>query len=327
MKTTRPAKAALWLAIVGALAGIARGQAAPVKVDGDIPSYKTVSGISGNLSSVGSDTMNNLMALWGETFKKFYPNVNIQIEGKGSGTAIPALIAGAAQIGPMSRPPKDTEADLFEKKFGYKPLVIRTSVDALAIFLNKDNPLKSLSLAQADAIFSKSRRRNNPEITTWGQLGLTGEWAEKPISIYGRNSASGTYGFFKEHTLKNGDFKDEVKEQPGSAAVVQAVGQDKFAIGYSGIGYATSGVRAVPLVESTGGEAVEANAENAYSGAYPLARFLYVAVNKPPSKSMDPLTHEFLKLILSKEGQESVVKDGYFPIPAPLVKEDLKRVE
>jgi phosphate transport system substrate-binding protein len=327
MKTTGSWRTALALVACAALVGIAWGQAAPVKVDSDIPSYKTVGGVSGNLSSVGSDTMNNLMTLWAENFKKFYPNVNIQIEGKGSGTAIPALIAGAAQIGPMSRPPKETEADAFEKKFGYKPLVIRTSVDALAIFVNKDNPIKSLSLAQADAIFSKSRRRNNPEIRTWGQLGLTGEWAEKPISLYGRNSASGTYGFFKEHTLKNGDFRDEVKEQPGSAAVVQAVGQDQFAIGYSGIGYTTSGVRAVPLVESTGGEAVEATAENAYSGAYPLARFLYVVVNKAPSKSMDPLTREFLKLILSKEGQEVVVKDGYFPIPAPLVREDHKKVE
>ena len=327
MKTTRRFISALALTACAAFVGLAWGQAAPVKVDGDIASYKTVGGVSGNLSSVGSDTMNNLMTLWAENFKKFYPNVNIQIEGKGSGTAIPALIAGAAQIGPMSRGARDTGTDGFEKKFGYKPHVIRTSVDALAIFVNKDNPIKSLSLAQADAIFSKSRRRNNPEIKNWGQLGLTGEWAEKPISIYGRNSASGTYGFFKEHTLKNGDFKDEVKEQPGSAAVVQSVGQDQFAIGYSGIGYSTSGVRAVPLVESTGGEAVDASAENAYSGAYPLARFLFVVVNKAPSKSMDPLTREFLKLILSKEGQEVVVKDGYFPIPAPLVREDHKKVE
>ena len=153
--------------------------------------------------------------------------------------------------------------------------------------------------------------------TTWGQLGLTGEWAAKPISLYGRNSASGTYGFFKEHTLKNGDFKDSVKEQPGSASVVQGVTVDRFAMGYSGIGYATAGVRAVPLTEKDGGKCIEATADNAYSGAYPLARFLYVYVNKAPGKPLDPLMREFVKLMVSKEGQEAVVKDGYFPHPGP----------
>jgi phosphate transport system substrate-binding protein len=297
------------------------------QVDSGFPSYKPTSGVSGNLSSVGSDTMNNLMTLWSEQFAKFYPNVRVQIEGKGTSTAIPALIAGAAQIGPMSRPPKDTENDSFESKFGYKPTILRTSVDALAVFVNKDNPIKGLSLGQVDAIFSKSRRRGQKEIKTWGQLGLTGEWADKPISLYGRNSASGTYGFFKEHSLKNGDYKDEVKEQPGSASVVLAVTQDRYSIGYSGIGYATSGVRAVPLVEKDGTPFVEATQEKCYSGDYPLARFLLVAINKPPTRPLDPLVREFLKLVYSKEGQDVVVKDGYFPIPVPILAEELKKFE
>jgi len=228
----------------------------------------------------------------------------------------------------MSREMKGTETDQFEKKYGYKPTPIRTSVDALAIFVNKDNPIKCLTLAQADAVFSKSRRQGGKDdVTTWGQLGLTGEWASKPISLYGRNSASGTYGFFKEHTLKNGDFKDSVKEQPGSAAVVQGVTVDRFGAGYSGIGYATAGVRPVPLAEKEGGKCVEATADNAYSGSYPLARFLYVYVNKAPGKALDPLTREFVKLIVSKEGQEGVVKDGYFPIPATVAKEELTKVQ
>jgi len=299
-----------------------------VKLDPALPPYKVVSGVSGNLSSVGSDSLNNLMTLWAETFNKHYPNAKIQIEGKGSSTAPPALISGTAQLGPMSRAMKGTEVDQFEKKYGYKPTVIRTSVDALAVFVNKDNPIKCLSLNQVDAIFSKSRRSGYKEdVTTWGQLGLTGEWASKPLSLYGRNSASGTYGFFKEHTLKNGDYKDQVKEQPGSAAVVQGVTVDKFAIGYSGIGYATAGVRAVPLSEKDGGKCVEAEADNAYSGAYPLARFLYVYVNKAPGKPLDPLTLEFVKLVISKDGQEAVVKDGYFPIPASIAKEELAKVQ
>src|SRR5215510_1324581 len=259
---------ALWLAVAMVLGEMAMAQDG-VKLDPGLNSYKAVSGVSGNLSSVGSDTLNNLMTLWAETFSKFYPNVKIQIEGKGSTTAPPALIAGTAQLGPMSRPMRGTEIDQFEKKFGYKPTPIRTSVDALAVFVNKDNPIKCLSMSQVDAMFSKSRRAGAKEdVVTWGQLGLTGEWASKPISLYGRNSASGTYGFFKEHVMKNGDYKDEVKEQPGSAAVVQGVTVDRYGAGYSGIGYATSGVRPVPLAEKEGGKCFEADPDNAYAGTY-----------------------------------------------------------
>jgi phosphate transport system substrate-binding protein len=296
-------------------------------VDSALPSYKAVSGVSGSLSSAGSDTMNNLMTLWAELFNKSYPSVKVQVEGKGSSTAPTALIAGTAQFGAMSRPMKATEVDQFEKKFGYKPTEVRTSVDALAVFVNKDNPIKSLTLAQVDAIFSKSRRAGEKEdIKTWGQLGLTGEWASKPISLYGRNSASGTYGFFKEHALKNGDFKDDVKEQPGSASVVQSVTVDRFAIGYSGIGYATAGVRAVPLAEKADAKSFEATPANAYSGDYPLSRFLLLYVNKAPNKPFDPLTAEFLKLVLSREGQEIVVKDGYFPITSEIAKEETAKL-
>ena len=303
------------------------GASEALKVDPALPAYSAVSGVSGNLSSVGSDTLNNLMTLWAETFNKFYPNVKVQIEGKGSSTAPPALIAGTAQLGPMSREMKGTEVDQFEKKFGYKPAPIRVAVDALAVFVNKDNPVKCLALEQVDAVFSKSRRFGYKEdIKTWGQLGLTGDWANRPISLFGRNSASGTYGFFKEHTMKNGDFKNEVKEQPGSAAVVQGVTVDRFAIGYSGIGYTTAGVRAVPLAEKAGAACVEATAENAYDGRYPLARFLFVYINRAPGKAIDPLTREFVRLIQSKQGQEVVVKDGFFPIPASIAKEELAKL-
>src|SRR6266550_3840235 len=300
----------------------------PVKLDPALQPYKPTSGVSGNINSIGSDSLNNVMTLWAESFSKFYPNVKIQIEGKGSTTAPPALIAGTAQLGPMSRPMRGTEIDQFEKKFGYKPTPIRTSVDALAVFVNKDNPIKCLTIEQVDAIYSKSRRSGYKEdVKTWGQLGLTGDWADRPISLYGRNSASGTYGFFKEHALKNGDYKDEVKEQPGSASVVQGVTVDRYAIGYSGIGYATAGVRAVPLAEQDGATCITATAENAYAGTYPLARFLFVYVNRAPGKPLDPLTREFVKLILSKDGQEGVIKDGYFPIPASIAKEELNKIQ
>src|ERR671918_838915 len=309
------------------LLGLAGAVAAQVQIDPGLASYKAVSGVSGNISSVGSDTLNNLMTFWAESFARYYPNAKVQIEGKGSSTAPPALIGGTAQLGPMSREMKGSEIDQFEKKYGYKPTGLRTSVDALAVLVNKDNPIKCMSMAQVDAVFSKSRRRGAKEdVTTWGQLGLTGEWASKPMSLYGRNSASGTYGFFKEHSLKNGDYKDSVKEQPGSASVVQGVTVDRFAIGYSGIGYATAGVRAVPLTEKDGGKCVEATADNSYSGTYPLARFLYVYINKAPNKPLDPLVREFARLMFSREGQEAVVKDGYFPIPASVAREELNKV-
>jgi phosphate transport system substrate-binding protein len=305
--------------------GAVLAHAQAVQIDSAIGAYQKASGVYGNINSVGSDTMNNMMALWAETFRKMYPNVKIQIEGKGSGTAPPALIAGTSQFGPMSRPMRTTEIDQFEAKYGYKPTQIRTSYDALAVYVNKDNPLEKLTLAQVDAVFSKTRRRGGKGAATWGSLGLTGDWASRPISVYGRNSASGTYGFFKEHVLQNGDYKDEGKEQPGSASVVQGVTEDRFGVGYSGIGYKTSGVKALQLAEKD--QFFDGAYANVTSGKYPLSRFLLIYVNKAPGKPLDPLVKEYVKLILSKEGQEVVVKDGYLPLPANLVKEELAKLE
>ncbi len=284
------------------------------------PEYTPVSGISGNLNSVGSDTLNNLMTFWAEGFQAIYPNVNIQIEGKGSSTAPPALIEGTSQLGPMSREMKSTELDAFEKKFGYKPTTVKVAIDALAVFVHKDNPIKGLSLQQVDSIFSSTLKRGGKSAATWGDLGLTGDWASKPISLYGRNSASGTYGFFKEEAMSKGDYKNTVKEQPGSSAVVQGVSSDLGGVGYSGIGYRTAGVRALALSEK-GTDFKEPDLENALSGEYPLARFLYINVNRKPGAKMDPLTFEFLRFVLSKQGQAIVAKDGYFPMPKELVEE------
>jgi phosphate transport system substrate-binding protein len=297
-----------------------------VDLDPALKNYAKEQSVSGNLNSIGSDTLNNLMTLWTEEFKKIQPNVNIQVEGKGSSTAPPALISGTAQLAPMSRQMKNTEIDEFESKFSYKPTEIKVAVDALAVFVHKDNPIKGLSLAQVDAIFSKTRNLGaQSEIKTWGELGLTGDWASKPISIYGRNSASGTYGFFKQAALGDGDFKDTVKEQPGSASVVQSVSVDKYSIGYSGIGYATAGVKAV-AISSSDADFIEPSQETAFNGTYPLARFLLVYINRKPNETLQPLTKEFLKLVLSKEGQQVVIKDGYYPLDANTAKEELSKI-
>lgn len=307
------------------LSGTGTSQA-QVAVDPALPAYEKVSGVSGNVNSIGSDTLNNLMTLWAEGFRALYPNVNIQIEGKGSSTAPPALIEGTAQLGPMSRPMKAAEIDAFEKKYGYKPTEIKVAIDALAVFVHKDNPIADLTMEQVDGIFSSTYKRGGKSLATWGDLGLTGEWAARPLSLYGRNSASGTYGFFKDHALKNGDFRATVKEQPGSSSVVQGIAGDRGGIGYSGIGYQTSGVKAIALAEVTGKKAAEPTLENCLSGAYPLARFLYVYVNKKPQEPLDKLVHEFIKFIHSKQGQAIVVKDGYYPLPAAITVETLTAV-
>lgn len=295
--------------------------------DAGLAEYEKVSGISGNLSSVGSDTLANMATLWGEAFTRHYPNVNIQIQAAGSSTAPAALTEGTAQFGPMSREMKSNEIEAFEKRYGYKPTAVRVAIDALAVFVHKDNPIEGLSIDQVDAIFSSTLSCGNAEpITQWGQVGLTGDWQARDIQLYGRNSVSGTYGYFKDEALCKGDFKNNVNEQPGSASVVQSVSSSLNAIGYSGLGYSTSSVRSVPLAAAGSTDYVAANADNAISGDYPLSRFLYVYVNKHPNQPLGPMEAEFVKLMLSKQGQDIVSKDGYVPVPANVAEADLKKL-
>jgi phosphate transport system substrate-binding protein len=289
-------------------------------VDPNLPEYERASGVSGNFSSVGSDTLANLMTLWAEEFKRVYPNVNIQIQAAGSSTAPPALTEGTANMGPMSREMKDNEIEAFEAKYGYKPTAVPVAIDALAVFVHKDNPIEGLTIAQVDAIFSSTLRCGYSQtIDSWGQLGLTGAWADRDLQLFGRNSVSGTYGYFKETALCTGDFKNNVNEQPGSASVVQSVTTSINGVGYSGLGYTTASVKSLPLAKEEGAAYFEATPENALAGDYPLARFLFVYINKEPNKPLAPLEQEFIKLVLSKAGQEVVLKDGYISLPANVV--------
>jgi len=299
-----------------ALSGLALAANSPID---DLPEYHKVQGVSGNLSSIGSDTLANLMTFWAEAFNHQYPNVNVQIQAAGSSTAPPALTEGTASFGPMSRKMKDKEIEAFEKRYGYKPTAVPVAIDALAVYVHKDNPVESLTTAQVDSIFSSTRKcGGDKDITRWGDVGLTGSWATKDFQMFGRNSVSGTYGYFKKKALCKGDFKNNVNEQPGSASVVQSVSTSVNGIGYSGIGYITSGVKAVPL-SYKGRSPVKATTESALDGSYPLARPLYVYVNKAPNKQLTPLETEFLKLVLSKIRQEIVLKDGYIPLPKKMI--------
>ena len=303
-------------------------QTAIAAVDADLPIYQKVSGVSGNLNSVGSDTLANLMTLWAEEFKRNYPNVNIQIQAAGSSTAPPGLTEGTSNVGPMSRKMKTKEETGFEKKWGYKPTPIAVAIDALAVYVNKDNPITSLTIPQVDAIFSSTRKCGyKTDIATWGDAGVEGSLADKTIQIYGRNSVSGTYGYYKKKALCKGDYKSSVNEQPGSASVVQSTSTSLNAIGYSGIGYKTAGVKALALAKKDGQPFVEATNENALNGTYPLSRLLYVYVNKAPNKAVEPVVGEFFKLVLSKSGQEVVEKDGYIPLPAKVAAKQLAKLK
>ncbi|MCG9761782.1 MULTISPECIES: PstS family phosphate ABC transporter substrate-binding protein [Pseudoalteromonas] len=295
-------------------------------LDEKLPEYNKTSGISGNFSSVGSDTLANMMTFWAEEYKRIYPNVNIQIQAAGSSTAPPALTEATANFGPMSRKMKSKEIEAFEKRYGYKPTEVRVAIDALAVFVHKDNPIEGLTIEQVDSIFSSTRKCGaSAQANRWSDIGLTGDWAAKDIQLYGRNSVSGTYGYFKKKALCKGDFRNNVNEQPGSASVVQSISSSVNAIGYSGIGYKTSGVRTVPLAKK-GTNYVDATLENVAQGKYPLSRFLYLYVNKHPNKELAPIEAEFLKMVLSKEGQKIVEKDGYVPLSSEMATRELKKL-
>ena len=303
---------------VAALAGVSIAD-----VDAALPEYEAASGISGDLRSVGSDTLSNLMTKWGEKFTSTYPQANVEAESKGSSTAPPALIGGTAQLGPMSRAMKATEIDEFKSAYNYDPTLVRAGIDAIAVFVNKDNPVEQLTLEQLQQIFSV----NGPANVTWGDVGVTDErYADQPISVYGRNSASGTYGFFKEAALGDADFKDSVKEQPGSSAVVSGVGSDNFGVGYSGIGYAVPNVKAVPIVGSDGEAYDPMDPDAVYNEDYPIARFLYIYVNKAPNQDLEPIVGEFLKLVLSKQGQEVVDSEGFYPLSAFIAEQEIRKL-
>ncbi|EIU7612897.1 phosphate ABC transporter substrate-binding protein PstS family protein [Vibrio vulnificus] len=295
-------------------------------LDTPLQPYKKIPGVSGNLLSVGSDTLAGMTTLWVEEFKALYPNINAQVQASGSSTAPPALTEQTAQFGPMSRPMRLREVEAFERTHGYKPTALRVAIDAIGIFVHQDNPVQGLNFPQLDAIFSATLRCGAEDfVSTWAQLGINAEWAKRNFQLFGRNSVSGTYGYFKKHALCGGDFKSQVNEQPGSASVVQSVASTLSGIGYSGVGYRVAGVRLLPIAKR-GNEFVYPSRENILTGDYPLSRYLYVYVNKHPNKPLSPIEAEFIKFIYSAQGQALVEKDGYVSITEEFAKQELAKV-
>ena len=288
-------------------------------VNAQIPDYQRQPGVAGKVVSVGSDTMANMIEFWANEFETLYPRTSIEVDATGSSTAPPALTEGVATIGAMSRAMKPSEIRAFERVYGYKPTVLRVALDAIAIFVERRNPLPGLTLQQVDAVFSATRFCGGAEeLVTWRQLGVTAESVQGNISLFGRNSVSGTYGSFKVLALCNGDFRNTVREQPGSASVVMSVASSKGAMGYAAFGHKTAGVRAVPIGRSED-NLIPLTIENVRSEQYPFSRFLYLIVNKPPNEALPTLEREFLRFVLSRQGQDLVLRDGYFPIQDVMV--------
>ncbi|MGF1452277.1 MAG: PstS family phosphate ABC transporter substrate-binding protein [Opitutales bacterium] len=278
--------------------------------------YEPETTLNGRLTSTGSDTMDDLMAEWEEKFKSYHPSIRVFHQGQGSSTAIPALLDNA-DFGPMSREVRPAEVQAFEDRFGYPPTQLPVALDALAVYVNPQNPIleEGLTLAEIDAIFSADRNRGYPtKVTTWGDLGVSGRYANQPIRVYGRNQASGTYAFFQSNVLQKGNYRESYNALASSEAVVDAVSRDPYGIGYSGIGYKTDSVETVDVAVE-GDNYIEANGENALERTYPLARFLYLTLNHDPNAAQpDPLTLEFMRFVYSPEGQRTVLENGYYPV-------------
>lgn len=315
------------LALIG-WSGVAPLQAQQgTEPEAELADYHKVGELSGSLASVGSDSLGNLLVFWAEAFKQLYPSVDINIQSSGSGTAPPALALGSADIGPMSRLMNAQEIQDFESRLGYKPTPFTVAIDALAVLVHLDNPLAGLTMQQLDGIFSANPvcSKVSP-IRLWSTLGLSGPWSMQAIELFGRNSISGTYQYFKRHALCDGDFQPELNELPGSASVVQAVGQSPYGIAYSALGYTNKSVRVLPLASSSGQTLVEATRENAVNGSYPLARLLYIYVNHDPALAWPPLQAEFIRMVLSSQGQEQVARAGFAALPDSVTRRELQKL-
>jgi phosphate transport system substrate-binding protein len=289
--------------------------------------YRATPGVYGSITSIGSDTLASLISLWAEHFQRLYPHVKFQIQASGSATASQALTQGSASIGPMSRALTLTEIQRFTRQYGYPPTSLIVAVDAMAIYIEKNNPLEQLTLAQVDAIFSMTRFCGGPEsIKTWEQLGITKFGPARNIQVFGRNSASGTYDLFKNLALCDGDYYTTVNEMPSSSSVVQSVASSIGGIGYAALGHGNTDVRALALGKK-GGPYFAPNAQNIKAGQYPFTRYLYIVVNKPPNAALPTLEKTFLSFVLSEQGQEIVEQSNYYPVSGALLEQQRRKIE
>jgi phosphate transport system substrate-binding protein len=308
-----------------------------------LPHYKPARHLAGSLMSVGGDTMATLTKYWIELYGKAHPGVHLEMEAAGPGTGAPALTLGTAQLGQLPRKMLPQEIADFVKKYGYEPFAVRVAggsyrsprmTHAICFYVHRDNPIGKLTFSQLDAIFSTTRRRGQKEnIVTWGQLGLKGEWADQRITLWGFSQPNGVANFVRERVLNNGEYKPGIKDRIADTGlatmdtIVQGIAADRYAIGYAGFGNATPDVKVVALSENDAGPFYSGSFDDVVTHAYPLSRFVYIYVNRPPGRPLDPLVKEFLNIVLSREGQEAVVREGILlPLPRQALLEERVRI-
>jgi phosphate transport system substrate-binding protein len=285
--------------------------------------YRSTPGVYGTITSVGSDTLASLMAIWAQRFQELYPHITFQIQASGSSTASKALTQGSASIGPMSREMSGQEQANFIKRHGYAPTMLTVAIDAIAIYAEKNSPISQLTLREVDALFSITQLCGaSHRIRLWSQLQVVKYGDSQPIQLFGRNSASGTYDLFKQKALCDGDFAPTVNEMPSSSSVLQSVASSIGGLGYAALGYTNDNVKALALSAGSGAYYLPTPA-NLRDGHYPFTRNLYIVVNKPPGQSLATLERTFLRFILSQEGQEIVEDNGYFSVPEQIIEHQL----
>jgi phosphate transport system substrate-binding protein len=296
-------------------------------VDPELADYQPAGAIAGAVRAVGSSTLTNLLLRWSAEFRRLYPAVDLEVTGGGSETAVPALIEGRADLGPMTRPMSDAEVQRFQARFGYAPTRLTVVIDAIAVYVNKYNPLTRVSFAELDAIYSVRRKSGNPPIRTWGQLGLTGEWAGRMILVKGPSYNQGIYGAFRSLVLAGGDYRLDMRPEPVASSIVQAVATEDGAIGFASHFLAASRTKTLAVARADGGPYVLPTVEQATNGSYPLARKLFIYINRPPGAALAPAVREFLRYICSAQAQEIAARDGNFPLNASLASRECAIVE
>lgn len=332
--------AALWLGCVTSGAAPNQDRLAPSSRVRDEP----VAALNGKLHSVGADTMDVMTFGWIQLYRRIHPQVEVTMEARSSLTAAPALTNGLAHLAPIAREFLPSELEMFRKRHGYDPLLIRVAggsfatnnrSHAVAVYVHRENPLRHLTLAQLDAVFSTTRRRGYPrDIAVWGDLGLGGEWTYRPITIYSMRRPNGIVNFFQLRVLQGGEFKSAIHERGNTsdklalAAVVESIANDPGAIGFASFGHGEGGVRALALSEDGNTPAISGTPESVADHTYPLARWVYIAINKPPGLPVAPTVKEFLQLVLSSEGQKVVARDeAFLPLPAAVRQQELAKIE
>jgi phosphate transport system substrate-binding protein len=291
-----------------------------IKADPTIPAYRKVATLEGNIRSIGSSTLSSLILRWSSEFKLLYPTVDVLVTGGGSEAAPIALIAGTTELAPMSRPMRASEIDAFKQKFGYEPTRITVGLDAIAVYVNKNNPLTQISIKNLDGIFSATQKRGSEALKTWGQLGLTGEWTAREIELKGPSRAQGIYSLFKELVLDGGDYRFDLRAEPVASSIVQGVGADEAAIGFASYFYHSARTRALAVSVTGEPPFTLPEQESVVSGRYPLARSLYIYVNLAAKGNLPANTMEFLRFICSASGQQIAARDGNYPLNAARVK-------